>query len=177
MSSVAHQRAAEALLEARRKRQWLEAFPAGTHPASEVDAYAVQELVAAELGPVVGWKVGSATLHSEPFRAPIHAASLFESKTVPARMFHLIGVEAEIVYRLGRDLTPREIPYTREEVLDAVISMHPAIEIVDTRFVSLSATDALGQRADHQNNGRWSWDRLSSNGLISILRANSSDCQ
>ena len=153
MSSVAHERAAAALLDARRTRRWIDALPPGTHPAKELDAYAIQELVAAELGPVSGWKVGSATLDSEPFRAPLHAASLFENRNVPAQMFHVIGVEAEIVYRLGRDLTPRENAYTREEVLDAVVSMHPAIEIVDTRFVSLSSTDALGQRADQQNHG------------------------
>jgi 2-keto-4-pentenoate hydratase len=153
MSTLEHERAAGALLKARRTRQWIKALPEGTHPATELDAYAIQELVAAELGPVLGWKVGAATLHSEPFRAPLHAATLFENTDLPAQIFHVIGVEAEIVYRLGRDLPPREDAYTREEVLAAVHTMHPAIEIVDTRFASLSSVDALCQRADQQNHG------------------------
>src|SRR6266853_562952 len=68
-------------------------------------------------------------------------------------MFHVMGMEAEIVYRLGRDLPPRERPYAREEILAAVHTMHPAIEIVDTRFASLSSIYALCQRADQQNHG------------------------
>ena len=153
MSTFEHERAAQALLDARRTRRWIEALPPGTQPAQESDAYAIQELVAAELGAVMGWKVGAATLHSEPSRAPLHAATLFENGDLPAQMFHVMGVEAEIVYRLGRDLPPRERPYAREEILAAVHTMHPAIEIVDTRFASLSSIYALCQRADQQNHG------------------------
>jgi 2-keto-4-pentenoate hydratase len=153
MGAAEHRRAAAALLEARRTRRWLEALPQGTRPANDFDAYAIQDLVARQLGTVLGWKVGSATLQSEPFRAPLHAPTLFENGDLPAQMFHVIGVEAEIVYRFGRDLPPRETAYTREEVLAAVSTMHPAIEIVDTRFVSISSLDALSQRADQQNHG------------------------
>src|SRR4051794_28408489 len=111
-------------------------------------------MVAHRLGPVVGWKVGSATLHSEPFRAPIHEATLrIEDPRLPADLFHVIGVEAEIVYRFARDLPPRATPYARDEVLAAVGSMHPAVEIVDTRFSAFGSVDALSQRADQQNHG------------------------
>jgi len=153
MSATKHEQAAAALLEARRTRRWIEALPRGTQPTGDLDAYSIQELVAAQLGPVAGWKVGSATLQSEPFRAPLHAATIFESGKIPAGRLHLIGVEAEIVYRFGRDLPPGASAYSREEVLAAVSTMHPAIEIIDTRFTSLSTIDALSQRADQQNHG------------------------
>jgi 2-keto-4-pentenoate hydratase len=150
---ASHERAAASLLEARKTRRWLDALPSGAQPTSETDAYAIQELVAMELGPIAGWKVGSATLHSEPFRAPLHAATIFPGDSIPARLLHIIGVEGEIVYRLGRDLPSRPSAYSREEVLGAVSTMHPAIELVDTRFTSLSTVDALSQRADQQNHG------------------------
>jgi 2-keto-4-pentenoate hydratase len=153
MSTSKHEQAAAALLEARRTQRWIEALPRGTQPAGDSDAYTIQELVATQLGAVAGWKVGSATLESEPFRAPLHAATLFENGRIPSRTLHLIGVEAEIVYRLGRDLPPRAVAYSRDEVLAAVSTIHPAIEIIDTRFISLSTIDPLSQRADQQNHG------------------------
>src|SRR5215211_5076304 len=125
-----------------------------TAGGTEAEAYAIQDMVAHRLGPVVGWKVGSATLHSEPFRAPIHSATLrIENPRLPAEMFHVIGVEAEIVYCFARDLPPRMTPYTQDEVLAAVDSIHPAVEIVDTRFAAFGSVDPLSQRADQQNHG------------------------
>jgi 2-keto-4-pentenoate hydratase len=148
------ERAADALLLARATRRWLDALPVGAQPTSEAEAYAIQDAVARRLGPIAGWKVGSAALHSEPFRAPIHEATLrIEDPRLPAEMFHVIGVEAEIVYHFARDLPPRATPYTRDEVLAAVGSMHPAVEIVDTRFSAFGSVDALSQRADQQNHG------------------------
>jgi 2-keto-4-pentenoate hydratase len=147
-------RAAELLLQARATRQWLDALPDGARPKTETEAYAIQDTVARHLGPVVGWKVGSATLHSEPFRAPIHSSTLrIEDPRLPAAMFHVIGVEAEIVYHFARDLPPRATTYTRDEVLAAVDAIHPAVEIVDTRFAAFGSVDLLSQRADQQNHG------------------------
>jgi 2-keto-4-pentenoate hydratase len=147
-------RAAEMLLQARATRRWLNALPDGAQPTSETEAYAIQDMVARRLGPIVAWKVGAATLHSEPFRAPIHEATFrIEDPRLPADLFHVIGVEAEIVYRFARDLPPLATPYARDEVLAAVGSMHPAVEIVDTRFSAFGSADALSQRADQQNHG------------------------
>jgi 2-keto-4-pentenoate hydratase len=147
-------RAAEALLHARATRSRLTALPDGTAPTADAEAYAIQNLVAQQLGPVAGWKVGAATATAAPFRAPLHAATLWaDGDRLPAGAFHLIGIEAEIVYRLAHDLPPRERPYARAEVLAAIGTMHPAIEIVDSRFVDLALVDGPSQRADQQNHG------------------------
>jgi 2-keto-4-pentenoate hydratase len=154
MARIDIARAAEALIGARNTHRWLWSLPDEARPMSEAEAYAIQDLVARHLGPVVGWKVGSATQDSEPFRAPIHAATLLrEAPHLPASMFHFIGVEAEIVFRFASDLTPRRSPYTRAEVMAAVDALHPAIEIVDSRFAVFGTVDPLGQRADQQNHG------------------------
>ncbi|HYG90277.1 MAG TPA: fumarylacetoacetate hydrolase family protein [Azospirillum sp.] len=142
----------EALIEARRTRRWLTELP--TRPANEAEAYEIQDAVARRLGPVAAWKVGARTPDAEPFRAPINQATLFAGVDhLPAGMFHVIGVEAEIAYRFARDLPPRERPWSRAEVLDAVASVHPVFEIVDTRFAGFGAQDPLSHMADQMNHG------------------------
>src|SRR6202020_953015 len=50
--------------------------------------------------------------------------------------------EPEFAFRMATDLPPRTAPYTAAEVLQAVGTLHPAIEIPDSRFV-----DAVGAGA------------------------------
>jgi 2-keto-4-pentenoate hydratase len=51
--------------------------------------------------------------------------------------------EPEFAFRMGRDLPPRPVPYTVSEVLEAVATLHPAIEIPDSRFADfVSAGEA-----------------------------------
>ena len=42
--------------------------------------------------------------------------------------------EPEFASRMARDLPPRSEPHTVQDVLDAVGTLHPAIEIPDSRF-------------------------------------------
>ena len=146
--------AAAALVAARQSRRPLDALPAAARPADTAEAYAIQTEVARRLGPVTAWKVGAAGPDAEPSCAPINAATLFfDVQRLPADLFHVIGIEAEIVYRLGRDLPARERPWTRGEVLEAVASVHPAFEICDTRFVAYGSLDPLSHLADQANHG------------------------
>src|SRR5262249_10253563 len=51
--------------------------------------------------------------------------------------------EPEFCFRMARDLPPRATPYSVAEVLDAVGTLHPAIEIPDSRFADfVSAGEA-----------------------------------
>jgi 2-keto-4-pentenoate hydratase len=147
-------RAAVALLLARQNRRLIDQLPEGSQPTSETEAYLIQDLVAKSLGAVVAWKVGSATVNSEPFRAPIHRDTFFADQTcIPAKMFHVIGVEAELVYAFKRDLPPEGAPYSLAAVLDAIEAIMPGIEIVDTRFRTFGGCDPLVHRADQANHG------------------------
>lgn len=49
---------------------------------------------------------------------------------------------------MGKDLPPRETPYTREEVIAAIASMHPAIEILETALADPAHADKLTGVAD-----------------------------
>ncbi|MCH4090954.1 2-keto-4-pentenoate hydratase [Acetobacter sp.] len=120
-------------------------------PDSEEAAYEVQNHVAALSGPVRGWKVGASGPDAEPSAAPLHAETLFTDGVIlPADFFNHRGVEAEIAYRfdraVGTDLTP-------DAVLSAIGSVHPAIEVVDTRFIAPDTQPRLAHMADQQNHG------------------------
>jgi 2-keto-4-pentenoate hydratase len=146
--------AAETLLKARRERVWIENLPESARPVDMAEVQAIHRLVAEGRGPVGGWKVGAASPEAVPNGAPLNAADLHMTpEPLPASRFNVTGVEAEIAYLLGRDLPPRDAPYTREEVLDAVESLHPVIEIVDTRFTRLGISDLLSHAADQVNHG------------------------
>ena len=57
--------------------------------------------------------------------------------------------EPEFAFRMAGDLPPRPVPYTRQEVLDAVASLHPAIEIPDSRFSDFVSAGAAQIIADN----------------------------
>lgn len=42
--------------------------------------------------------------------------------------------EPEFAFRMARDLAPRATPYSVDDVLNAVATLHPAIELPDSRF-------------------------------------------
>ena len=145
---------AKLLFEARKNRKHIDVLPAAALPHSEEDAALVQDAVARLTGPVRAWKVGAANPHSRPFRAPIHADTLFVNPgRLSASMFSYIGVEAEIVYKFSKDLASDNGSLRLEDVLAAVESVHPAIEIVDTRFSSLDSQPPLAHRADQGSHG------------------------
>ncbi len=154
MHADAVERAAAALIAAWKNRKTIPELPAGARPASVEEAYAVQDAVSRALGPVGGFKVGAATPAAEPRRAPLLASRIHAG---PARLsasdFHRLGIEAELALRVGRDLPPRERRYTRDEVLAALDTLHPAIEIVDSRFADRERMDDLSLVADNQSNG------------------------
>jgi 2-keto-4-pentenoate hydratase len=57
--------------------------------------------------------------------------------------------EAEFAFRMGRDLAPRKAPYPVEEVLAAVATLHPAIEVPDSRFEDFTIVGAAQLIADN----------------------------
>ena len=143
-------RAAAALLEARRTRQPIAVAPDG--PADAAQAFAVQDVVARALGPAAAWKVGTAGPGKPHTRAPIAVPLVRPSPCRwPAGEFLRIGIEVEIAFRIGRHLaSPSPDP---QEVRAAIDAIHAVIEIVDSRFDTWPVPDPLWALADNQNNG------------------------
>jgi 2-keto-4-pentenoate hydratase len=57
--------------------------------------------------------------------------------------------ELEFAFRLGHDLPARAAPYGVDEVMAAVATLHPAIEIPDTRFEEFTRVGAAQLIADN----------------------------
>jgi 2-oxo-3-hexenedioate decarboxylase/2-keto-4-pentenoate hydratase len=159
MTDIAN--AALVLAEHRLELDPLDALPAELRPADEAEAYAIQEevhrqLCARGIGPVSGHKIGCTTAVMQAFLQIDHpcAGGVFK-RTVhrsPAVIRHdrfvRVGVECEIVVRLGRDLPPRAAPYTRADVAGAVAACMAGMELVDARYVDYTKLDTPTLIAD-----------------------------
>jgi 2-keto-4-pentenoate hydratase len=64
----------------------------------------------------------------------------------------VIGIECEIGFRVNRALRQRAQPYGSDEIL-AAASLHPTIEIVDSRYIDFRSLDRLQILADNFSNG------------------------
>lgn len=154
MNSEAIQCAAEALLDARKRGVMLRALPAGCEPADYDEAYAVQDVVSKALGPVGGWKVGVREPGAEPTYAPMPESAIVRSGYhMPAYPAGKCGIECEIAVCMKADLPPRDTPYTDAEVLAAIETVHPAIEIVTYRIEAHAHTSRVHLAADAFGNG------------------------
>jgi 2-keto-4-pentenoate hydratase len=129
-------------------------LPPALRPADQAQAYAVQQALMRRLGPIGGWKVGAAGPAEPCTCAPMPQAGAHISPVrLPAAAWPARGVEAEIAVRLGHSLTPRPQPYTRDEVLAAIDTCHPLIEVVQSRFAQPQSEDQLSMLADFAAHG------------------------
>jgi 2-keto-4-pentenoate hydratase len=165
MSPDAREALALLLAAARRDGRQVTTLPPELVPPDADTAYAVQDRVAALLGwEPLGWKIAGT---NDVMRArlrmpePILGRSFARFRVdSPARLPHaeLLDpiVEAEILFRLGRDLPPRPgRPWTRAEVADAVAAVHAGIEVAECRFPTASLPPHTAVLADGSGNGRY----------------------
>lgn len=129
-------------------------------PRDEREAYVVQNALHAQLAPrlgrIVGHKVGCTTAVMQAFlNIPNPCAGGVFERTVfqsPARIAHAqfvrVGVECEMVVRLGRDLAIASAPFDRDSVADAVAAIMPGMELVDDRYVDYKSLDTPTLIAD-----------------------------
>lgn len=153
-STATLEKAADLLIEARRDRRLAAALPESLAPRTAAEAYAIQDLVRARLGPTIGWKTGAGSPTEEPIAAPL-IRSLFADSPACLSVgdFNMIGVEAELAFRLKRDIEAGDGQIGPAQVLDAMESVHAAIEIVDTRLRDWRNASPLWKLADNQTNG------------------------
>jgi 2-keto-4-pentenoate hydratase len=147
-------RATRLLVDARRTRK-----PAVTGDVvlrKESEAYRVQDEVYAELwsgARPAAWKVGGPSDKVEPTAAPIPPDALLRSPaSVIGASMNMIGVEAEVAFRLAKDLPPRSRPYSARSVAAAVGEVIVTIELCDTRLANWKRAAGLWMLADFQNN-------------------------
>ncbi|MEH2561223.1 2-keto-4-pentenoate hydratase [Bradyrhizobium sp. AZCC 2289] len=152
--------AAKVIASARRKRTKLDSLPPDIAPRDEAEGYqiqrAVHDLLLPQFGAMVGYKIGctSAVMQRyldipHPCSGGVFAKGVYESGAqLKAGDYIQVGVECEIAVRLARDLTPSEAPFTAEWVHESIEAYHPAIEIVDDRYVKWETIGAPTLVAD-----------------------------
>ena len=143
---------ANTLLDARRTSSPIPDLSGELMPTDQAEAYAVQDMIAEAYGEIGGWKVGAPTPDATPLFAPMPAAWIIPSGAILGT-HRSRGLEAEIAFLLGEDLPPRATPYTRAEILAAIASCHPAIEVLESGLADPAAASRLAMVADLQMHG------------------------
>lgn len=121
----------------------LDALPAAVRPQNRVEGYAIQALLEPRSrAPLFGWKIAATSAAGQahiavdgPLAGRIPAERLIEAGgRCPFGNNHMQVAELEFAFRMERTLPPRPGDYGLEEVLEAVASLHLAIEIPDSRY-------------------------------------------
>ena len=125
---------------------------AAERPRTREEGYAIQaEIERISSAKLFGWKIAATSEAGQkhinvpgPMAGRILEETLIANGgTAPLAGNEMRVAEPEFAFRMGRDLPPRPAPYTVAEVLDAVATLHPAIEIPDSRFAEfISAGEA-----------------------------------
>jgi 2-keto-4-pentenoate hydratase len=121
----------------------IDRLPESCRPGTEEEGFAMQLRMTELSGSHrAGWKIAATSAAGQKHigvPGPL-AGTLLASRVRPSpASFSLAGngmrvIEAEFAFRMGRTLAPRTQPYSVDEVLAAVESLHPAIEVPDSRF-------------------------------------------
>jgi 2-keto-4-pentenoate hydratase len=146
--------AAAALMDARRTSTPIASLAADVQPTTLEEAYFVQDRLALVYGPIGGWKVGAPTPEATPTFAPMPLAWIAASGAELKQASHRFrGIESEIAFLIGKDLPPRATPYSREEVVAAIASCHPAIEVLESGLIDPMNAEHFSKIADLQIHG------------------------
>jgi 2-keto-4-pentenoate hydratase len=122
----------------------LEALPPELLPADRAEAYRVQALLESySRAPLFGWKIAATSVAGQRHigvDGPL-AGRILAERVIPDGGSCPLGnnlmkvAELEFAFKMAEDLPPRAEPYSQDEVLAAVASLHPAIELPDSRFL------------------------------------------
>ena len=136
----------------------LENLEASQRPRDRRGAYAIQaEIENHSAGDLFGWKIAATSEAGQKHinvDGPMAGRILTDTVIADGGTASMAGnemrvAEPEFAFRMRGDLPPRSSPYTVREVLDAVGTLHPAIEIPDSRFADFVSAGAAQIIADN----------------------------
>jgi 2-keto-4-pentenoate hydratase len=131
---------------------------ASLRPRDRAEGYAIQAaLENYATGSLFGWKIAATSEAGQkhinvdgPMAGRILADTVIADGGTASMAGNAMRVaEPEFAFRMAMDLPPRSSPYTVQEVLDAVDTLHPAIEIPDSRFADFVSAGAAQIIADN----------------------------
>jgi len=148
--------AAEFLLKARINASPVDDLSVSMTATSLEEAYFTQDAMARNLQPagIIDWKVGAPAPDATPIFGPMIREWVgTDACTFTDKRYRLRGLEAEIAFKIGKDLPQRAAQYTREEVIDAIERCHPAIEELEAGFTVPSKVARFTMFSDLQMHG------------------------
>ncbi|HEX3860232.1 MAG TPA: hypothetical protein VHY35_00895, partial [Stellaceae bacterium] len=131
---------------------------AALRPRDRADGYAIQAAIEqTSTKPMFGWKIAATSEAGQkhinvdgPMAGRILAETVIPDGGTASMAGNEMRVgEPEFAFRMAADLPPRPEPYTVQQVLDAVATLHPAIEIPDSRFADFVSAGAAQIIADN----------------------------
>ncbi len=150
--------AAKILLDHWQAGSKIGALDTSHRPSGRAEGYAVQAAMEKVSGTsLFGWKIAATSEAGQkhinvagPMAGRIYAERVIaDGGTAPMKGNEMRVGEPEFAFRMARSLTPRPRPYDVGEVLDAVASLHPAIELPDSRFADFAAAGEAQLIADN----------------------------
>ncbi|WKA28827.1 2-keto-4-pentenoate hydratase [Bradyrhizobium roseum] len=127
-------------------------------PRDRIEGYAIQGAIEKySKPPLFGWKIAATSEAGQKHinvDGPMAGRILTETVIPDGGTASMVGnkmrvAEPEFAFRMRIDLPPRDTPYTVQQVLDAVDTLHPAIEIPDSRFADFVSAGAAQIIADN----------------------------
>jgi 2-keto-4-pentenoate hydratase len=134
------------------------ALPEAQRPQDRADGYAIQALIETQSAyPLFGWKIAATSEAGQkhinvagPMAGRIIAETIIpDGGTTSLSGNEMLVAEPEFAFRMKIDLPPRGNAYGIREVLDAVDTLHPAIEVPDSRFSDFVGAGAAQIIADN----------------------------
>lgn len=151
-------RAGETLVALWKAGEVIDTLPADIRPRSRAEGYAAQRAFeVSSAHPIVGWKIAATNVAGQQHinvPGPL-AGRLLAERTHPSGARIKLGhnrmrvIEPEFAFRMGRSLASRSAPYALDEVMAAVASLHPAIEVPDSRFADFTKAGEVQLVADN----------------------------
>ena len=127
-------------------------------PRDRIEAYAIQAAIEQySSDSLFGWKIAATSEAGQKHinvAGPMAGRILAETVIPDGGTADMAGnemrvAEPEFAFHIKTDLPARSAPYTMQQVLDAVDTLHPAIEIPDSRFADFVSAGAAQIIADN----------------------------
>ena len=136
----------------------LDALDAALRPRDRIEGYAIQAAIEQfSSESLFGWKIAATSEAGQkhinvagPMAGRILAETVIsDGGTASMEGNEMRVAEPEFAFRMRVDLPARATPYSVEQALDAVDTLHPAIEIPDSRFADFAGAGEAQLIADN----------------------------
>ena len=155
---AAAKQAAQIIWQHWQSGQVLNNLPLNCCPLNTEQGYAIQAQLSLVSGrSVLGWKIAATSTNGQahinvsgPLAGRLLSGQVFDSDaTVPSAGNRMLVDEPEFAFAMAQDLPPKTALYTQQQVMAAVASLHPAIEVPDSRLEPFTAAGEAQLLADN----------------------------